>query len=158
MSRMHVESTAVIDASPFRVYGVFADYHHSHPQILPTQYFPKFELVHGGNGAGTRFKVYTRFMGQERMYDMEVTEPEPGRVLMESDTLTTLVTTFTVDPGPTPKQSNVTIATEWEGQGGVAGFLERLFIPPVMQRIYRAELEKLNEFVRRRPEVASQQD
>ncbi|MFN0157833.1 MAG: SRPBCC family protein [Bacteroidota bacterium] len=129
MNRMRVLSSSVIDASPFRVYGIFADYQHAHPQILPAKYFSKLELVHGGNGAGTRFKVSTRFMGQERMYEMEVTEPEPGRVLAERDTLTGLVTTFTVDPGPTPNQSNVTIATEWESQGRVAGFLERFIHP-----------------------------
>ena len=49
-----------------------------------------------GTGTITRFKVTTG--GRTREYQMKVSEPEPGRVLTESDTGSSLVTTTTVAP------------------------------------------------------------
>jgi hypothetical protein len=77
---------------------------------------------------------------------MAVSEPEPGRVLQESDTNSSLVTTFTVSPAG--DSSNVRIETSWEGAGGIGGFFERLFAPRVMQGIYRDELERLDTYAR----------
>jgi hypothetical protein len=79
---------------------------------------------------------------------MKVAEPQPGRVLTESDTGSSLVTTFTV----TPQEggSRVEIATNWQGAGGVGGFFERLFAPRVLQGIYVQELERLDAYARER--------
>ena len=79
---------------------------------------------------------------------MTVAEPEPGRVITESDTNSSLVTTFTVDPqGAT---SRVRIFTSWDGAGGVGGFFERLFAPRAMQKIYLDELTRLNAYALQR--------
>ena len=56
---------------------------------------------------------------------MRVTEPEPGRVLVESDTNSSLVTTTTVTPDGSA--SWVRISTTWDGRA--SGFFERLFAP-----------------------------
>jgi len=75
---------------------------------------------------------------------MQVAEPQPGRVLSESDTNSSLVTTFTVTPQD--GASLVVISTTWEGARGIGGFFERLFAPRVMHGIYTDELERLNAY------------
>ena len=79
---------------------------------------------------------------------MEVAEPEPGRVLSESDTNSSLVTRFTVSPEGA--HSRVSISTTWEGAGGVGGFFERMFAPRVMRALYADELQRLDAYARER--------
>ena len=87
-------------------------------------------------------------MGVTRAYRMTVAEPEPGRVITESDSNSSLVTTFTVTPqGPA---SRVQILTSWDGAGGIGGFFERLFAPRAMRKIYLDELARLNAYARER--------
>jgi hypothetical protein len=68
-----------------------------HPRFLPPA-FSDFQVESGGMGAGTitRFKLTAG--GRTREYRMTVAEPEPGRILTESDTGSSLVTTTTVSP------------------------------------------------------------
>jgi hypothetical protein len=80
---------------------------------------------------------------------MEVGEPEPGRVLTETDTNSSLVTRFVVSPDG--GGSRVFIETTWQGAGGIGGFFERTFASRVMKGIYADELEWLNAYVRDRP-------
>ena len=79
---------------------------------------------------------------------MTVAEPEPGRVITESDSNSSLVTTFTVTPQG--HASRVQILTSWDGAGGVGGFFERLFAPRAMRKIYLDELARLNAYARER--------
>jgi hypothetical protein len=65
-------------------------------------------------------------------------------VLSESDTASTLVTTFTVSPAGSG--STVRIDTCWQGAGGVGGFFERTFAPRVLRQIYADELERLDRY------------
>ena len=75
-------------------YRLIADDEH-HRHILPAG-FSDFQVLEGRVGAGTlhRFKVTAG--GRERQYVMRVEEPEPGRVITETDQSSSLVTTFTV--------------------------------------------------------------
>ena len=145
MGKRHVSAGSRIDAPPETVYGYLADMREHHPRFLPPA-FSNFEVESGGVGAGTitRFKMTAG--GRTRDYRMQVAEPEPGRVLTESDTGSSLVTTFTVDPEDSG--SRVTISTTWDGAGGVGGFFERMFAPRVMRGIYADELERLAEYAR----------
>jgi hypothetical protein len=86
-------------------------------------------------------------MGREFNYYLVVSEPQPGRVLVETDGKVGLVTTFTVEPVGSG-QSRVTIATDSLSSPGFAGLMERLFTPLVMGRIYRQELRNLAAYVR----------
>ena len=108
--------------------------------------FSDFHVESGGVGAGTvtRFKVTAG--GRTREYRMRVDEPEPGRVLTESDTGSSLVTTTTVSPRD--GASLVQISTAWDGAGGIGGVFERMFAPRVMQAIYADGLERLNVYAR----------
>jgi hypothetical protein len=73
-------------------------------------------------------------------------EPEPGRVLTESDTGSSSVTTFTVSPQG--GASLVQISTTWDGAHGIGGYFERMFAPRVMRAIYLDELSRLAAYAR----------
>ena len=79
---------------------------------------------------------------------MRVTEPEPGRTLMESDASSSLVTTFNVEPEG--GKSLVRISTSWDGASGIGGFFERTFAPKAMRKIYLDELDRLNAYAQGR--------
>jgi hypothetical protein len=147
MSKVHVEASADIPAPPAAVYAVLSDYRNGHPHILPKQYFPSLEVESGGQGAGTIFNARTRVGGQERQWRMQVAEPEPGRVLAESDTASDLVTTFTHYPINAGQHTRLTITTNWTQKSGLAGLLERWLSPPAMRRIYRAELRQIADYM-----------
>lgn len=143
---IHVSAEGPVDAPADSVYGYLADMREHHPRFLPAA-FSDFEVESGGVGAGTitRFKVTAG--GRTRAYRMTVAEPQAG-VLTETDTDSSLVTTFTVTPEG--GASRVRIATSWQGAGGVGGFFERLFAPRVMRGIYADELERLDVYARER--------
>ncbi len=144
MSTIHVEVSAIIPARPETIYAILADYRVGHPAILPKPYFTALVLEQGGQGAGTVIQVHMSVMGARRRYHMTVSEPEPGRVLVETDAEAGVVTTFTVEPAGNGEQARVTIATD--SPGGSA--LERWITPVVTRRIYQKELAQLAAFVR----------
>lgn len=143
MGTIHVSAERAIQAPPGVVYGYVADMRDHHPRFLPPV-FSDFHVESGGVGAGTVTRFKLNAGGRSREYRMQVAEPEPGRVLTESDTDSSLVTTFTVEPEGAG--SRVRISTAWEGAGGIGGVFERLFAPRVMRRIYADELERLNSY------------
>jgi hypothetical protein len=147
MGIIRVSAEGAVDAPAETVYGYLADMREHHPRFLPPA-FSDFDVEAGGVGAGTitRFKLTAG--GRTREYRMQVAEPEPGRVLTESDTSSSLVTTFTVTPDG--DASRVLISTTWEGAAGVGGLFERLFAPRVMRGIYVDELGRLNAYARGR--------
>lgn len=89
-----------------------------------------------------------KVLGVEREFHQVVSEPEPGRVLAETDETAGVVTTFTVEPYGDGSQSRVTIATDSEASPGFAGLIERLLNPLILRRIYRQGLEQLGQYVR----------
>ena len=82
MAMIHVAAEREIGAPAESVYGYLSDMREHHPNFLPPA-FTDFTVESGGVGAGTitRFKVHAG--GRTREYGMQVTEPEPGRVLTE---------------------------------------------------------------------------
>ena len=97
MARILVSAERAVEAPAETVYGYIADMREHHPRFLPPA-FSDFRVESGGVGAGTvtRFKVTAG--RRTREYQMKVAEPEPGRVLTESDTNSSMVTTYTVAP------------------------------------------------------------
>ena len=141
MSAIRVSASAVVDAPPGVVYSVLADYRTGHPLILPPRTFRDLTVERGGTGAGTVISFSMRVLGVTRSFRAEVTEPEPGRTLVETTVGSGEVTTFTVDPAEDGR-SSVTITTEWTPRG-LAGFVQRLLAPPMLRRIYAEELRNL---------------
>jgi uncharacterized protein YndB with AHSA1/START domain len=144
MARILISAERAVEAPAETVYGYIADMR-EHPRFLPPA-FSDFRVESGGVGAGTvtRFKMTAG--GRTREYQMKVAEPEPGRVLTESDTGSSAVTTFTVSPQG--GASLVQISTTWDGAGGMGGFFERMFAPRVMRAIYMDELNRLDAYAR----------
>ena len=151
MATIQVSAERTVDAPAETVYGYLADMREHHPRFLPPA-FSDFEVESGGVGAGTITRFTLTAGGRTREYRMTVAEPQPG-VLTETDSGSSLVTTFTVTPQASA--SRVRIFTSWEGAGGVGGFFERLFAPRVMRGIYADELERLNAYARERAAAGS---
>jgi uncharacterized protein YndB with AHSA1/START domain len=150
MTKINVSAERTISAPAETVYGYLADMREHHPKFLPAA-FSDFTVETGGVGAGTVTRFKTTAGGRTREYQMEVSEPEPGRVLQESDTNSSLVTTFTVTPEG--NSSRVRIETSWDGAGGIGGFFERTFAPRAMRGIYDDELERLDAYARQNTSV-----
>ena len=147
MAPISVSAERTVGAPAPEVYGYIADHRDHHANFLPPQ-FSDFQVESGGVGAGTITRFKFTAGGRTRELRTEVTEPEPGRVLTESDTLSSSVTTWTV----TPQDSacRVQISTTWRGAGGVGGFFERMFAPRALRRIYDDELSRLDAYARGR--------
>jgi hypothetical protein len=144
MSKINVETDGPVGAPADLTYRLIADDEH-HQRFLPDG-FSDFEVLEGGVGAGTLHRFTVTAGGRQRGYRMRVAEPEPGRVITETDEDSSLATRFTVSP--TGDTCSVTIATSWDGAGGVGGFFERLFAPRAMRRMYADELVRLDRYAR----------
>jgi Polyketide cyclase / dehydrase and lipid transport len=145
VAKLVVSAERTVDAPADVVYSYIADMREHHPRFLPPA-FSDFRVESGGTGAGTitRFKLTAG--GRTREYRMTVAEPEPGRVLTESDSGSSLVTTFTVSPQG--GASLVRISAAWDGAGGIGGVFERLFAPRVMRGLFADELSRLDAYAR----------
>jgi hypothetical protein len=122
---------------------LLANYRDGHPRILPRQ-FSDLVVEQGGIGAGTVIRFQMRVFGKKQTFRASVTEPEAGRVLVESYLDSNgAVTTFTVDPGTAPADSRVTISTELPVRSGFPGWIERKFSTLLLRQIYFKELENL---------------
>ena len=145
MGKITVVKEGAVGAPAPLTYRLIADDEH-HRHILPAG-FSDFEVLEGGVGAGTlhRFKVTAG--GRVREYVMRVDEPEPGRVITETDQNSSLMTTFTVTPAGEDACA-VKIETSWNGAGGIGGVFERTFAPKVMRKMYAEELAKLDAYAR----------
>jgi uncharacterized membrane protein len=147
MGVIQVTAERTVNAPADAVYGYLRDMH-EHPRFLPPA-FSDFHIESGGVGAGTvtRFKVTAG--GRTREYHMTIDEPEPGRVLRESDNNSSLINKFTVVPvGEAACQ--VEISTTWQGAGGIGGFFERTFAPRAVRGMYEDELQRLDAYAQER--------
>jgi hypothetical protein len=145
MATIRICAERTVEAAAGAVYGYIADMREHHSHFLPSA-FSDFQVESGGVGEGTITRFTVTVGGRTRQYRMKVAEPEPGRILTESDTSSSLVTKTTVTPQGS--RSLVQIVTSWDGAGGIGGFFERLFAPRVMRGIYADELERLDAYAR----------
>ncbi len=141
----------VLDAPADVVYRCIADYrqHHRPGGFLPPA-FHDLDILSGGVGAGTVIRFTVTVAGQTRTLTQRVSEPEPGRVLVEAGDREQ--TTFTVDPegsGCRVRFDTVLRA------GGLEGLLNRLFAPRLLKPLYADELERLERHARARRAVAA---
>ncbi len=139
MAAHQFSASALIHAPPQDLYAIIADYHHGHPQILPKPPFVSLAVEQGGTGTGTVIRVHMRVLGRIQTFRSVVTEPEPGRVLVETND-NGYVTTFTVEPRADGQHAYVTIATEITRRVGILGALERWFVPRLLRPVYVKEL------------------
>ena len=100
--------------------------------------------MEGGRGEGTVIRFGLKLGGRIQEATADVTEPEPGRTLVErvrDDRGTE--TTFTVEPAG-PNRTRVTIHTRWTARGPL-GWVERLVAPRLLRPVYRQELANLGQ-------------
>jgi Polyketide cyclase / dehydrase and lipid transport len=142
MPDIRVSQSAVVAAPAAVVYGIIADYHEGHRAILPPRYFESLEVEHGGSGAGTRIRFRMRVFGTGRTVRADITEPIPGRELVETDLATGAATRFLVEPAGDGRASRVTFETTWRRKG-LGGWVERCLAPRYLRQVYRAELALL---------------
>lgn len=144
MAGMMISATAErhIDAPADRIYGYIRDYQVHHPRFLPREFGP-LTIEAGGIGAGTVLRFSMTVGGRTTSYRVTVDEPEPGRVLTESDASLGMVTSFTVEPDG--NGCRVRIDTSWNA-GGLGGLMQRLFAPGVLRGIYAKELTCLEQY------------
>ena len=134
-----------INAPADQVYQYLAD-PQLHSRLLPSPFYD-FQVEDGGTGTGSAVRYKINFAGGVRELRMQVTEPEPGRTLVHTDTGGSgLVTTFTVTPHG--EQALVNIASRFDGETGVAGVVERIIAPRRLHRVYAEELTRLDAYAR----------
>lgn len=143
--RLRANAERSIDAPAATVYRLIADFESHHPRFLPPA-FRDLEIERGGVGAGTVHHVTIKVAGQAQTYRMCVEEPDPGRVLTETEIDGSALTTYTVEPDGAG--CRVRLVTEWEPAGGLAGLADRLLGPRLARRLYDDLLERLAQYAR----------
>jgi Polyketide cyclase / dehydrase and lipid transport len=152
MGLIKAKAAAVLAARPEDVYATIADYRQGHPHIIPQESLYDLQVEQGGYGAGTIIRFQARALGVERSFYQRVSEPEPGRVLVEQDidSVNNVVTTFTVTPLEQGQKSHVEISHTEKASPGLQGFIERIVEPIVMSPILRKELKLLEGVAQKR--------
>jgi hypothetical protein len=144
VGEIRVSAEQVIHAPAARVYKIIADYNQHHPNILPPA-FSDLRVEEGsGVGEGTVISFNMTAGGRKRHERSRITEPEPGRVLIESGIDSSVRTVFTVTPDGA--NSRVRFDTTWNSSSGIGGFFERLFAPRMLKSIYANELAQLDHY------------
>lgn len=142
--KTRITAERVLDAPAEVVYRCLADYEHHHrPEGFLPPSFSDFRVERGGYGAGTVISYRTTLGGAVRAMTAEVSEPEPGRVLVESGP--GAKTIFSVDP--VGEQSRVRFHTILEDRG-LQGVLMRLVGPRLLLPLYYDELRRLEQRAR----------
>ena len=148
-----VSSSRRIEVAPELVYGIIADYVTGHPQIVPPRYFRDLTVLKGGYGEVTEIAVTMLALGRETRFSAVVTEPIPGRLLVETAPAEGVVTSFRVEP--VASGSDVTIQTELPLRPGPGGTIERMVSSLFLRRVYREELRRLETVARERSPAQS---
>ena len=145
MSVTHVAAEALLDAPADVVYHCLADYreHHRVGGFLPPT-FTRLDVLEGGLGAGTTIRFTSTAGGRARTATQRVSEPEPGRLLMEEGD--GIRTTFRVQPSGSG--CRVRIGSDFEA-GGLQGLLMRLFAARMLRPIYADELARLERYAQK---------
>lgn len=153
MKDFQVEAEAFVLAPAQLIFEIVADYRKWHPQILPKGYFSALEVEQGGTGAGTIIRFKMHVFGLTRAFRAAITEPEPGRVLVETDSSSGIETTFTISPLEESQLTKVTIATRFTTRGGIFGPLERFLTSRTLRSIYNQELQLLATLAQNRSAI-----
>ena len=142
----------LIDAPADVLYHCIADYveHHRPDGFLPPA-FSDLEILRGGVGAGTEVRWVINAGGRRRTVTATVTEPVPGRRLVETGS--GIETTFMVEP--TIRGTWVRFDTTID-DGGLQGVLTRLFAARLFGPVYEDELRRLEGYAKAHPLLAAE--
>lgn len=141
MTTLVAAAERTIAAPAETLYDYVADFREHHPQILPPA-FSNFRIESGGIGVGTVTSSRFSLGGQTRVVRTVVSRVEPGRLIEEIVLDQPMTTRFAFTPSD--GGATVRIETKWQPGGGIGGFLERLFAPRQLARVYADELSRLD--------------
>lgn len=141
----------VVDAPAEVVYHLIADYreHHRPEGFLPPA-FTDLVVERGGVGAGTVVRFTSKLGGRSQTVHASISEPEPGRVLVE--TSPGLETTFTVEREG-GQRAWVRFDTVFEA-GGLTGLMIRLLAAGLLRPVYADEMDRLEHHAKAHPALA----
>jgi ribosome-associated toxin RatA of RatAB toxin-antitoxin module len=131
-------------ASPERVYNLIIDME-EHRRILPKQ-FESLDVLEGGRGAGTVFRLTMKVMGSRTSLVMTLSEPEPGRIVQEQDPSAGVTTIWKLIPMP-GDGCMLRLTSRFPSKPGFSGWVERLATTSMIRSIYKRELENMNEYL-----------
>ena len=155
MARHSVSASAAVKAPAQQVYAILADYREGHPHILPQPPFGAIEVEQGGHGAGTVIRFPMTFFGREQIFRALISEPQPGRVLMETYPDTGNITSFTVVPDGDGPNALVTINIEMPMPAGPLGTLRRFVTTRLLRPVLVRQLAQLAAFAEESRQTAS---
>ena len=144
MNKVHIRAERLIDAPADVVYQCIADYQHHHRPggFLPPAFHDQ-QIIRGGFGDGTVIRFSMTLAGRTRTITTEITEPEPGRVLVESNDQ--IRTVFTVEP--VGRQCRVSFDTRMDARG-LEGIMLHLFARRLLLPLYADEQARLEQYAR----------
>lgn len=150
MQSYRVSVSELVQAPVERAHAIVADYHAAHPRILPKPPFISMAVLRGGIGAGTEIELQMRLLGKVRTLHGDVSEPEPGRLIVESYRGANVATSFRFEPTAGNVATTVTISTDLQVHGGIRGAVERWFVKRSLQPVYHRELRLLDTVAQER--------
>lgn len=141
MSRVRATTRRRLPGTAEQAYAALADYRVARPALLPAE-FSRYEVLAGGTGADTTVGwTLQATRTRTRACLFTVTEPYPGRRLVETDTNSSMMVAWTVHS--TEGGCEVVVVASWRGAGGVGGIFERIFAPKGLNRIHDRVLAAL---------------
>ncbi len=143
----NVAHSQVIPFPAERIWRVLIDYRVHHPAILPKDIFKGLEVLQGGTGAGTRFRLTMRMGGKDHVSDITVTEPKPGSVLVEAADDGSVVTHFILEPVGGSSATSLTFKTDYTLPGGFFLPLQRWVTNNILGGLYRREMTNLTKYL-----------
>ena len=147
MRQHEISASMWIPVPAAQVYRTIADYQEGHPRILPKPPFVSLTVLKGGIGAGTEISFVMKVMGKLNTTRAVISEPEPGRVLVET-TDSGIISTFTVEPREQNRHAFVTIHTAMPVRNGLLGKLEGWTATQLLFPAYQRELYQLSQVAR----------
>ena len=146
MRPFHFAAERLLDAPADLLYHCLSDYTHHHrhqPEGFLPNTFTRLDVLRGGVGAGTVIRFTTRVGGRSQTRTQEVSEPQPGRVLVEwgNDE----GSTFTLEPrgDRTLLRIETTLQTS-----GLEGLFMRLLGGRILAPLYAEEMQNLETYAR----------
>jgi hypothetical protein len=147
MKTIQTQESHIINARAEAIHAVITDYRVGHQAIVPKPYFSELTIEQGGQGAGTIIRFTATVFGKTDTYHQLITEPEPGRVILETDIETGQYSKFILEPLNNGTQTRVTIFVEFPLSSGIQGIADKLLKPMVSRWLFRQELRNLEAYV-----------
>jgi hypothetical protein len=153
MSQFLYSIERVLDAPVAVVYHCLVDYREHHrpgPDGFLPPAFPSLDVLRGGVGAGTVIRFTTTVGGRSVTRTQEVSEPEPGRLLVEQGGGEG--STFTLEPRGDRTLLRIDCTLQARGLEGV---LLRVFAPFMLGPILADELKRLERYAQAHPALVA---